>query len=406
MRLSTTRFAPVDLINENPRVSSFLKYMNPFICQFDPQLHTLRYIRSRSSFLVSALLSAAAKVFSPSLYTKLHDHVESLLREVLGSGQKSTEIVQGICILTYWKEPSDSRAWLLVGYAIRASIEMGWHKLRQPSFDPKAPVKSEPAETELEIRERRNKERTWLMLFVYDRRCVLTYVSVYAFNPCMFQYTAFRLTELSVSLQLGKPWMIQIDPLIRNSESWHQDIYAVPGCDQIMSAFVQLRILGSEILDLFWIDPLAPTPDAISKAEVFIKLFNGELDRWQAKWYKILEDRKFLPSPSPPGARGGAGAKHKTPGTPSFLFLFLFFLSLSFPLSFSSPTLSFVSCMREPNVAETHTKSSQCQRVPSFYHSILRGAFTSPVTFVPIANFDAQRDHFQTSSMDVLHKLP
>src|SRR5436190_4303984 len=138
---------------KSPTDSSFLKYMNPFICQFDPQLHTLHYIRSRSSFLFSALLSAAAKVFSPALYARLRDHVEGLLREVLGSGQKSTEIVQGICLLTYWKEPSDSRAWLLVGYAIRACTEMGWHKLRPPSFDPKAPVKEEPPETELEARE-------------------------------------------------------------------------------------------------------------------------------------------------------------------------------------------------------------------------------------------------------------
>jgi len=157
--------------------------MNPFICQFDPELHTFRYIRGRSPLLFSALLSAAAKVFSPSMYIKLHDHVESLLRDVLGSGQKSTEIVQGICLLTYWKEPSDSRAWLLVGYAIRACIEMGWHKLRPQSFDPTLPEKKEPPETQLEVRERRNKERTWLMLFVYDRRyvfiCILhTLVSI------------------------------------------------------------------------------------------------------------------------------------------------------------------------------------------------------------------------------------
>lgn len=91
--------------------------------------------------------------------------------------------------------------------------------------------------------------------------------------------------------------MIQIDPLIRNSESWHQDAYAVPGCDQIMSAFVQLRMIGSEILDLFYVDPLAPTPDAISKVEVFLRLFNGELDKWDAKWYKVLEDCK-APHPS------------------------------------------------------------------------------------------------------------
>lgn len=87
--------------------------------------------------------------------------------------------------------------------------------------------------------------------------------------------------------------MIQIDSLIRSAETWHQHVYAVPGCDQIMSAFVQLRILGSEIVELFWIDPVATTAQSIIKNEVILKLFNGELDRWEAKWYKIVEEGMF-----------------------------------------------------------------------------------------------------------------
>ncbi|KKZ62248.1 hypothetical protein EMCG_00415 [[Emmonsia] crescens] len=253
----------VDLSAAQNLFDNFLNFMNPFIALFDPKLHALKYIRIRSSFLFSALLSTAAKIFKPSLYPKLHEHVESILKDILSTGQISTEIVQGICLLTFWKEPSDSRAWLLVGYAIRAAIEMGWHKLNPPCLHSFASSMRESVETELEVRERRNKERSWLMLFVYDR---------------------------SVSLQLGKPWMIQVDPLLRSAENWHQDVYAVPGCDQVMSAFVQLRILGSEILDLFWIDPVATTAQSITKNEVILKLFNGDLDRWEAKWYRIVEE--------------------------------------------------------------------------------------------------------------------
>ncbi|PGH00113.1 hypothetical protein AJ79_08296 [Helicocarpus griseus UAMH5409] len=253
----------IDLPTARKLYTNFFQYMNPFICQFDPKLHTIKYIRTRSSFLFSALLSAAAKIFLPSLYMKLHDHVESILKEILITGKASTEIVQGICLLTYWKEPSDSRAWGFVGYAIRACIGMGWDKLNSACPDSSTSSMPKSTEREIEIRELRNKERTWLMLFVYDR---------------------------SVSLQLGKPWMIHMNPLIRNSDSWHQHIYAVPGCDQIMSAFVQLRILGSDILDLFWIDPVATTAQSITKNEVILKLFNGDLDRWEAKWYKIVED--------------------------------------------------------------------------------------------------------------------
>jgi hypothetical protein len=50
-----------------------------------------------------------------------------------------------------------------VGLAIRMSMDLGWHKLGQD------PVKQEQL-TELQQREIRNDERTWLVLFVYDRR--------------------------------------------------------------------------------------------------------------------------------------------------------------------------------------------------------------------------------------------
>lgn len=78
-------------------------------------------------------------------------------------GEKSVEVVQGILVLTYWKEPDEARTWLLVGYAIRMCIEMGWHKL---------PDQIEGVETvsEIDVREHRNIQRTWLVLFVYDRR--------------------------------------------------------------------------------------------------------------------------------------------------------------------------------------------------------------------------------------------
>ncbi|EEP81413.1 predicted protein [Uncinocarpus reesii 1704] len=241
---------------------NFFKYLNPFTCQFDPMLHTMRYVRSRSSFLFSILLAAAAKVFSPQLYVKLHEHVESLLREILGSGQKSTEIVQGICLITHWKEPSDSRAWMLVGYAIRACMEMGWHKLNPTHLEP-AEDGQEGHTKEMELRERRNRERTWLMLFVYDR---------------------------SMSLQLGRPSMIHMDSLIRNAENWHHHMFAVPGIDEVMVAFVQLRILGFDLLDVFWLHPVATTPQAIDKDEFILKTFNCDLDRWEAKWYKTLDE--------------------------------------------------------------------------------------------------------------------
>ncbi|KAF3482720.1 priB protein [Arthroderma uncinatum] len=241
---------------------SFFKYMNPFICQFDPALHTVRYIRNRSPFLFTALLSVAAKVFCPALYVKLHEHSEKLLHDIMGSGKKSLEIIQGLCLLTHWKEPSDSRAWMFIGYAIRGGLELGLNKLKPSILDKPMQLVS-GFEEEMALRERRSKERTWLVLFIYDR---------------------------SLSLQLGMPSMVHMDPLIRNVQNWHQHAYAAPGIDEMVTALAQLRIIGFELLDLFWLDPVHTSPEFMKKDEYILRLCNDELDRWESRWHLIIDE--------------------------------------------------------------------------------------------------------------------
>jgi hypothetical protein len=109
-------------------MNSFITVFNPYISQLDPALHTFSYVRRKSSFLLSTILASSAKAFNPTFYPKLHEHAESLLAKIFLSGSKSTEIAQGTLILTYWKEPRDTRAWVLLGYVIRMCTDMGWHK--------------------------------------------------------------------------------------------------------------------------------------------------------------------------------------------------------------------------------------------------------------------------------------
>lgn len=144
-----------------------MRCLNPYICQLDPKLHTFDYVRQRSSFLLAAILSASSKAFHPPLHPTLRSHTENLLGKVFAQGNKSTETVQAILIFTYWKEPAEIRTWLLVGYAIRMCIELGWHELEPVS------QKARTSGDEMSVREARNIERTWLVLFVYDRRLVL-----------------------------------------------------------------------------------------------------------------------------------------------------------------------------------------------------------------------------------------
>lgn len=144
----------------------FMKHFNPFVSQLDRQLHTLSYVRASSSFLFTAVLSAAAKLLHAPLYPALSTHAEDLFIESFRNGSKSVEIVQAILILTYWKKPDDNRAWLSVGHAIRMAIELGWHQLGSSEMECSADA------SEITIRKFRDVERTWLVLFVYDRRWV------------------------------------------------------------------------------------------------------------------------------------------------------------------------------------------------------------------------------------------
>ncbi|KAG7075722.1 fungal specific transcription factor domain-containing protein [Colletotrichum scovillei] len=174
---------------------NFMESLNPYISQLDPYLHTFSRIRQESSFLLAAILAAAAKAFNPALYKKLREHAEGLLASTFRKGTKSVETAQAVMILTYWKESEDTRAWMLLGYVIRMGMELGWHRLA-----PYSPQSN--AAMDLERRQARNIERTWLILFVYDR---------------------------SMSLQTGKPWMIERSEFIESIEPWCKDAMATPG---------------------------------------------------------------------------------------------------------------------------------------------------------------------------------
>lgn len=142
----------------------FMSDLNPYVCQLDPALHTFEYVQRKSSFLLSAVLSVAAKAFNPIYHRSLQSHAEDLFTKCFRNGKKSTEIVQAIMITTYWKDKDDTRVWLSIGYVIRMGMELGWHKLTTRTKTERE------AMSELQNRETRNLERTWLLLFIYDRR--------------------------------------------------------------------------------------------------------------------------------------------------------------------------------------------------------------------------------------------
>lgn len=81
-------------------------------------------------------------------------------------------------------------------------------------------TKSSQTETTLQKLERRNRERTYLILFVHDR---------------------------SLSTQTGRHWMLpENDELIENSGVWHRHAVddKIRPEDVIIAAFVELRCIA------------------------------------------------------------------------------------------------------------------------------------------------------------------
>ncbi|KAF5579102.1 hypothetical protein FPCIR_11242 [Fusarium pseudocircinatum] len=219
---------------------SFITVLNPYISQLDPQFHTLPYVRSKSAFLLSSMLAMAAKAFNHVLYMKLYDHAQDLFSNVFRRGSKSVEIVQAILILTYWKEPQDTRVWTSVGYAIRICMDLGWHKLAH------CPSEAVTTESEVQRRERRNIERT------------------------------------CISLQTGRPWMIECSEFVDSIEEWCNDPLAIEN-DQLLGAFTTLRLVTSSAFPLL-VTKSRQRSLSHSESAPLVSLLDSRIERWEKKW--------------------------------------------------------------------------------------------------------------------------
>lgn len=89
---------------------------------------------------------------------------------------------------------------------------------------------------------------------------------------------------------MGKPYMIDQNDFISTAQNWYKQPYAVFGADALLSAFVTLRIISSEILELV-------SPDRSSRhihqGDSLMKLLNANITRWEEHWLPISEDGKL-----------------------------------------------------------------------------------------------------------------
>lgn len=80
--------------------------------------------------------------------------------------------------------------------------------------------------------------------------------------------------------------MIHIDETIQKAESWFKEDLAISGGDAILSAFTDLRIIGSDILDVICDEA---TSEDNQQGEILLALFNGDLDKWEKRWQVVFD---------------------------------------------------------------------------------------------------------------------
>ncbi|CAK9781628.1 unnamed protein product [Cutaneotrichosporon oleaginosum] len=128
------------------------------VCLLDPAVHTAGYTRHASLELFTAVLTVASKFFRPELYETVLALSNRLVSTAIAECVAAIELVQAICILHYWKKPTDGRGWLRLGHAIRLGYQLDLH------LPPRRPLPADEREARLAI----DRERTWISLFCFD----------------------------------------------------------------------------------------------------------------------------------------------------------------------------------------------------------------------------------------------
>jgi hypothetical protein len=83
----------------------------------------------------------------------------------------------------------------------------------------------------------------------------------------------------SMSLQTGKPWMIERNGFIESIEAWCKDTN-----DRLLGAFVTLRLLSSEVFKLLGPKPTKVPGTPLHGLESLLAIINARIEEWEHRW--------------------------------------------------------------------------------------------------------------------------
>ncbi|KZT70077.1 hypothetical protein DAEQUDRAFT_810822 [Daedalea quercina L-15889] len=238
----------------------YFDHMNVHCALLDPEYHTPALVCSRSPFLLTTICAIAARFYDTrqELYPRLTELAKKLAFNVPARGYKSVEIVQAYLLNTLWgggpvERYEQDRTWMLLGMGIRLAIDLNMHR-------PTSLPSDLADETRAREREIHNRQRTWIVCFILDR---------------------------SFSAQMGKPYTIKEDFIVRNALEWSQSSMAMPS-DAHTAAMVDLQRILTRSLDLLY----SGSSSSSGLQEdcdylLVIKTMETQLLAWQHEWLRI-----------------------------------------------------------------------------------------------------------------------
>ncbi|KAJ7633103.1 fungal-specific transcription factor domain-containing protein [Roridomyces roridus] len=202
----------------------YFAHINMHCNLLDPNFHTPSLVCSRSPFLLTTICAISSKFYDakPELHPKLTEMAKKLAFSVPARGYKSLEIVQAYLLLALYgcgavERYEQDKTWILLGMAIRVATDLNLHRKTSVASD-------DTEDSRVRDYEVHNRERTWLLCFCLDR---------------------------SFSAQMGKPYSIKEDFVIRDAAQWARSPVAIP-TDAGLAAYVDLQRIISRSLDLLY----------------------------------------------------------------------------------------------------------------------------------------------------------
>lgn len=272
---------------------------------FDPQLHTHDFVRKRSSFLYTVIMyvasrysrrptahhlivreerhqpvdpaewdityadpdndrsSEAADEYARQVRCRIHQQARKHVAKAFVDGDRSVLCCQAFFVMASWKPLDDGLSVIQVGFAFRLAMDIQLHAEMPNCVKPTDSNLDQAGLQRYEAVQRRfrNRQRTFLMLFVQDKS----------------QQISNKITTHSISAD---------NVLIRRCQTWWKQEGAIP-TDGFVCASADIRRIQAKYVDLY--DRIEALTSATSDGpSVMMPAFLADLDEWNARWHEAL----------------------------------------------------------------------------------------------------------------------